>query len=346
MVNLWIGFRAVFQGTGQFNLLDRAEALLSIPVHFTGSAVMLFFVISGFCIHYPYAAGKRALQFKSYAVRRLLRIYPAYLVTVGFCLLVEALLQRAGAGGASPLTKVLSTAFMVQNYGAQAGQMVSNPALWSLPVEMEFYLLYPVFLCSFRCLGAGYTMAAVGLVSACALALTLSGVTWTGANFALYWVIWCGGAWLAEAVRQDKLPLWRWQLWLLVGVAGFAGIYGRLVNLPFAIQNMLWSVPYFFIVWWGLSRRENSLWLKNSRWRIFLFLGTISYSLYLIHFPFFMLCGLGWAAFFGGKPWSFLVPLLFSALAVLPAYVLYKFVESPSHNLGRKLGADWEKGNV
>ena len=137
MVNLWIGFRAVFQGTGQFNLLDRAEALLSIPVHFTGSAVMLFFVISGFCIHYPYAAGKRALQFKSYAVRRLLRIYPAYLVTVGFCLLVEALLQRAGAGGASPLTKVLSTAFMVQNYGAQAGQMVSNPALWSLPVEME-----------------------------------------------------------------------------------------------------------------------------------------------------------------------------------------------------------------
>ncbi|NDH01452.1 MAG: hypothetical protein EBY43_10360 [Opitutae bacterium] len=53
-------------------------AWLSIPTPFMGYAVVLFFLISGFCIHYPNTSGSIRPNWKTYLIRRLWRIYPAY----------------------------------------------------------------------------------------------------------------------------------------------------------------------------------------------------------------------------------------------------------------------------
>jgi peptidoglycan/LPS O-acetylase OafA/YrhL len=69
-----------------------------------------------------------------------------------------------------------------------------------------------------------------------------------------------------------------------------------------------------------------------------LWLGKISFSLYLIHFPLFRLWGLAWVHEFGDKPANLFVCLLASLAAVLIAGVFYKYVEKPSHQLARQVG--------
>ena len=86
-IDLWVGFNAHVGGA-----FDRAVAWLSLPTIFMGSGVMLFFVISGFCIHAPYAGPKgKRLDLPEYAVRRLFRIYPPYLAAILFAFGVQAI---------------------------------------------------------------------------------------------------------------------------------------------------------------------------------------------------------------------------------------------------------------
>jgi peptidoglycan/LPS O-acetylase OafA/YrhL len=73
--------------------------------------------------------------------------------------------------------------------------------------------------------------------------------------------------------------------------------------------------------------------------------GVLSYSLYLVHFPAFKLMGLAWQEVFGAKPGNFLVPLA-ATLAVIPlAWFLHRWVERPSHDLARRLARRGNSGN-
>src|SRR5205807_5596222 len=63
-------FGAVGQNEGAVDLMARAfRSLVWGP-----PAVIVFFVISGFCIHYPYARGKRPCQMLPFYARRYFRI--------------------------------------------------------------------------------------------------------------------------------------------------------------------------------------------------------------------------------------------------------------------------------
>jgi peptidoglycan/LPS O-acetylase OafA/YrhL len=111
------------------------------------------------------------------------------------------------------------------------------------------------------------------------------------------------------------------------------------LKVQLSICSLVWSFAYFMLVWWGLSNPQKLLWLKSAVARPFLFLGLISYSLYLFHSPFFYLFGTMWVALVGAKPASYLLAILFAFLSIIPAYLGYRFVEAPSHSLGRALAA-------
>jgi peptidoglycan/LPS O-acetylase OafA/YrhL len=126
-VDLWVGWVAISTQPESFSFFDRAVALLSIPIPFLRPSVMLFFLVSGFCIHYSYAALSRAWELKSYSIRRFLRIYPPYIAAVILCVLIEWILRVQFNQEVSPTAKVWQTVFMVQNYSADGGQMYTNP---------------------------------------------------------------------------------------------------------------------------------------------------------------------------------------------------------------------------
>jgi peptidoglycan/LPS O-acetylase OafA/YrhL len=107
--------------------------------------VPVFFVISGFLISMSW---ERAPSPRQYAWNRILRIYPALWV----CLLVSiAIFLACGVRPASLKTFVLWTlaqATLFQYYNPEFlrgfGVGVINGSLWTIPVELEFYILLPL----------------------------------------------------------------------------------------------------------------------------------------------------------------------------------------------------------
>jgi peptidoglycan/LPS O-acetylase OafA/YrhL len=333
-VPLWAGWTVITSSPG-YSAFDRALAWLSPPMALFGSAVMLFFVVSGFAIHYPNAAAGSTLDVGPYAVRRLLRIYPPYLAAVLLTIVAEHAALALGAVEPSTAAKAAASALMAQNYLSPAGQMVGNPSLWSLPVEIELYLAYPLLLWLWRRSGVATMLGVVGLTSAAAAAALLLGHSWPMSNFAKYWIIWAAGAVLAELARGGRLPRWTGAHTAAVAALPALAVGGRMLRLAVGLEHFLWGAVYVLAVLWVLTHRSLLERLPARCGAAFLWLGKISYSLYLVHFPFLILLGAGWIALFGRKPSSLLVPLA-ATVATLPvAYVFWRYVERPAQLLAR-----------
>lgn len=334
-VTLWVGLRALMANES-YSTIDRALAWITLPFPFFGTTVMLFFVVSGFAIHYPYARPGSSFSARPYALRRIFRIYPVYLAVVLLTVLAEQIAVASGTGAASPWSRIIASAAMVQNYMPPAGQLMGNPSLWSLPVEVELYLVYPLLLWIWRRTGTAVMFIVVSIVSVSAALVLAAGYSWPMGNFAKYWIIWTSGAMLAQQVRTRSLPSWRpWYGLLLLAILAVA-IGGRVAGLPYGFEHFLWAGIYYLLTLWGLNQTDPLRFFPQALRRAGLFLGDISYSLYLIHFPLFIVLGAWWIAAFGEKPVSVLVPLAAAATAVPVAYLLWKFVEAPSQALGRK----------
>lgn len=328
----WVGWREIQANPGNYSTFDRAVAWLSVPTPFLGSFVMLFFVISGFCVHRPLKEG--ALDAGAYFARRLLRIYPPYLAAA-------ALSLGAGAWLGETLTtgKCVAVLLLAQNYlngwsmPVAAGQPAGNPALWSIPVEVELYLAYPVL----RWLVARWSwpvaLSIVGGVSALALAGYHAGGRVLEGNFAMYWILWCAGAWLRERWAEGVLRVPPAGMALAAGVALLAAVVLTLRGVGGVVQ-VCWGVVYFWILWRLLAAPAGRFAGRGA----FQALGEWSYSLYLLHFPLLFVTGAAWLAMAGGKPANFLITLA-SCVAILPAvWIFHRLVERPSHRLARRWG--------
>jgi peptidoglycan/LPS O-acetylase OafA/YrhL len=100
---------------------------------FTG--VDLFFVISGF-VFAPYFFGKE-LAWRAFLIRRVFRIYPLYVAAL--CLYA---LQRWVSG--QEVEHFLTHLFFLHTMQTREIAFHFNPAFWSLPPEVEFYLALPL----------------------------------------------------------------------------------------------------------------------------------------------------------------------------------------------------------
>jgi peptidoglycan/LPS O-acetylase OafA/YrhL len=111
--------------------------------------VPVFFVISGYLIS---ESCSRSNSYVSYARNRLLRIYPAllgcFLVTL---LIVFVVFDATGAVG-EVVGWVLAQITFAQFYNPEFirpyGVGVINGSLWTIPVELQFYLLLPFLMAS------------------------------------------------------------------------------------------------------------------------------------------------------------------------------------------------------
>ena len=119
--------------------------------------VDVFFVISGYLItglilfELETTGGFRA---KEFYLRRLRRLFPAFAATVAGCLAIAVVLftpqdlERLGGSSVSAMLG-LSNLFFWQESGYFDASASVKPLLhtWSLSVEAQFYLVWPVVLC-------------------------------------------------------------------------------------------------------------------------------------------------------------------------------------------------------
>src|SRR5262249_45093449 len=108
--------------------------------------VPMFFVLSGFLIHYTFSRSSNQNTL-GFLVRRFGRIYPPYLAALLVFSVAYGFFWTAGGRG-----QVLSHAFLVHNFSDRNFFSI-NGSFWSLAHEAQFYLLYPLLLGVRRAIG-------------------------------------------------------------------------------------------------------------------------------------------------------------------------------------------------
>ncbi len=316
---------------------DSAGAWCSFALsQYGGWGVTLFFIISGFCIHLSFlkwqASDSASAFWRPYFIRRFFRIYPPYLFA-----LILACIPPLLAGAWPDGFQVWSHVFMVHNLHADTLFGI-NPSFWSLAVEWQLYLVYPLFL--FFCRAWGLTKF-LGIVVVVDLAVRAWTHGWPDSKGILffqlpffYWLTWGAGAWCAERVwfRKPLLPYESSAAFVLVIGAIVAKICGPVAWLATPLASIgfaFWCDVY--------TRRTGALTLAE---RAAVPLGLVSYSFYLIHQPLIVqLAPRLEARLFGGNVALTLVVggfLMFAIIYFLSS-AMCRFVEKPSSDAGHRL---------
>lgn len=290
----------------RYELLDGLRGLAALAVlmqhigigdagHF---AVMVFFVISGYCITASADSYRRSgAGFGHFMYRRARRIYPPYLLAMAFFALTRAIKLWSGGENSldRPLLEWLQNLTLTQwvsNLFHPVNSPWENPklfvvAFWSLNYEEQFYLVVGLGLLAARYLRvptAFYVLAlaAVGLV----WNWSIPG-NWICGLFIEYWPHFALGSCLYFVLCRFADMRSR-RLFTLVTV---------LIGTACSVRVLLWQgnsgdelramVELSFLCATTLAlfllRPFSPAIAASGYWRPVAALGTISYSLYLIH---------------------------------------------------------------
>jgi peptidoglycan/LPS O-acetylase OafA/YrhL len=127
-------------------------------------AVVVFIVLSGFSLALsPARNGWRLDGISQFARRRARRILPAYWAALAFSLAVAWLIVAQPGQGMPDAKSVVVNGLLVQNV---VGAPSPNAAFWSMAVEAQLYLVFPLLLLMVRRWGAVAMVATVTLVVA------------------------------------------------------------------------------------------------------------------------------------------------------------------------------------
>jgi peptidoglycan/LPS O-acetylase OafA/YrhL len=314
------------------NLAGQTTALSCILFYGNGG-VELFFVVSGFCLAYPFCSRPNAESWQRWFLRRAYRILPPYYVSALLFLGMGMLLREhpfSLFGMLSPPTAAPSIKGML--VCVTLINAYFNPSYWTLVLEARWYLLFPLLMGLWR--RAGVALLLFSCIVAGAVGLWLSSVSphfvlVTG-NVTVFLPIFGSGMVIARWTANQDTPRWllRWGPWGLLAsvllVAFTVPSDGRPGLLP---PQIPWGVVAFFALLSALNDRRLS---AVARTPALVGVGAFSYSLYLIHEPFVHLA----YAMFRQRLLTPAEQFLVYECGVLPVcvglgYVFYCLVERP-----------------
>lgn len=260
--------------------------------------VDLFFVLSGFLITGILLHARKAPHyFRNFYVRRSLRIFPAYYV---YLLLIFVLLPLVTDRYGEPPSGHLWFYVYLQNVSvAWSGDLLAWPGaahLWSVAVEEQFYLVWPVFVAYLSAPALmRLALALIGTAWLCKLALTLAGSWW----FAIYTLPFtrmdglaagaliallphCGLE-LSRYVRAARAAFWL-SLAALVAFAVQHRTLGLHAGAPVGAYTSLATILCSCGLLLAMQSGEGSGLRKFFCSAGMRFLGKYSYGLYLLHY--------------------------------------------------------------
>jgi peptidoglycan/LPS O-acetylase OafA/YrhL len=315
------------------------------------SFVDLFFVLSGFLITGILLREPLTLKaLRNFWIRRILRIWPVYYLALGSVLMIWILARVDGFGWAQrAMPPIWPYVFFVQFYETYAGNWLDfngKPLFgyghsWSLAVEEQFYLLWPFVLLLISRSRPIMASACIGIVLL-STAMRLGGwpqnVLLSRADgLAL-------GALLSLILNGSTRPSDRLSAVLVVVLLFGLGLvfhfltegYGNLLAGEaahvrggydgFALQVTGFSMIYFSVVGLIAVGALPTL-IQLLRTRLLVYLGTISYAVYMFHMPI-LLAVSNWVPVSG-----MLRGLLIVMITVSVSELVRRWIERPANVL-------------
>jgi peptidoglycan/LPS O-acetylase OafA/YrhL len=261
-------------------------------------SVTVFIVISGFCLMLPVVRAGNELRggAPGFFKRRARRILPPYYGAVALCLVLIWTIIGKPTGTLWDVPIVLSPEAIVSHFLLLQdlfGTARINYVFWSIAVEWHIYFLFPLLVWSWRRFGAKATVI-VALVLGYTLRITFDSVRLVRANphYLGLFVLGMLAAYLTQTSDSGRFrPRERFP-WAAAAFAcaalvcaltrmwGWRAATGRfyLLDLPIGLAAMCLLV--------ATSRDPEGLARRVLSWKPLAFIGTFSYSVYLLHAPF------------------------------------------------------------
>ena len=302
--------------------------------------VDLFFVLSGFCLAYPIVSRPdRPVSWKQYAVNRVRRIVPpfwaAMLLFGGLSLWItrhqvqpfaaQHILGWPGARQVVYSLLLISTSF--------------NSSFWTLPVEWRWYFVLPALIWLWRRTGGAGILLCLIPISLVSIFMPshLARLNFLVTGLPTLLPLFGLGIWAAALASGKQNHLWERPLVRYASVGLLVTLLIVLALAPFnteaitkkwmLMRLMTWGPFCFFLV---LAATQEGRIRRVVSWRPLVWVGTFSYSLYLIHEPLLRAA----AALILPRHWPLGVLLFFQVL-LLPSvmvglgYLFFLVAEKP-----------------
>ena len=353
---LWVILHNVsFDGIGP------AQGPIMAAIYLLGNTgwigVQLFFVLSGFLITGILLDGRGTTHhFRNFYARRTLRIFPLY---YGFLLLVFVILPWTGLVSwldSTPVERFWYWSYLT-NWGMVFEKHVTFPHLWSLAIEEQYYLLWPLlaFVLSKRTLA--YICLALIVSAPLCRAYLMFHFDVNFSTDAMYtftvarWDALAIGSLLALSVRSERaftyIQRYLPRVFVLLSVLLLAQIgvmrnfsathYQGIVNQTTIALWFAMLILISIVSWRNPLDRIRPVFSNGFlRW-----IGKYSYAIYIFHFP----AKMFWYHYFGtaeipNAPWRQVGVVLYnfigiSGIATVVAYVSWHVLEHPFLKLKR-----------
>jgi peptidoglycan/LPS O-acetylase OafA/YrhL len=312
--------------------------------------VDVFYVLSGFLITGLLVREHErsgAISLRDFYARRARRILPAaavvlVLIVIASWFLVAPLqMPSVAADATAAALSVANIRFALQATDYFSNIAPPSPVLhyWSLSVEEQFYLIWPAFLLVAMRFSrpriSATVLLLVILAGSLAAAVVLTTISPPWAFYSLptrAWQLALGGL-LAVIAFGDLGRLGRW----VVDAAGWVGLAGIVASAlvidtttPYpGIAAILPTGSAALLILSAEQRGSPGFLLATLPLR---FLGRISYSLYLVHWPILVLPA---AALGIGEELPLPERLALAAISIVAAWASWRFVEQPFHRGAR-----------
>ena len=293
------------------------EKISNVFVNFTGAfglqAVLAFFVISGMSIYSGY---KPERGLKMFYNRRFKRLYPALAFSVFSTYLFSQFYQVNYNW--QNLVGTLTFCNGIIFGGAFAG----NSPYWSLSCEAWYYLFFPFIFILMK--------SRIGTVSLISFALLIPLWKENGSMVLMHSISWVIGALIVKTCNYKdfgkKRMVWMFLASLILATAPYTILDFLDMNkgVQFMYVSLLSGLPCAGAVYAILCLfRDVSLDKK-----ILKFLGDISYSLYLVHYPILKAVDhlINDGSFFSSY---ILSPIISILISIIVAFVCYRYIEKP-----------------
>jgi peptidoglycan/LPS O-acetylase OafA/YrhL len=273
-------------GLRYFNKLE------TIPVlRMGGFGVDVFFCISGFLITTLLLRERSRngkISLRDFYIRRSLRIWPLYYVTLAVYVVLVLALQRGT--GRDRIFFHYFPYYLTYTYTWAQGWAASGAIFnfaWSLSVEEQFYVVWAVVLRVLKGAVPVFIMLAMILLR---LSTNWTATTRVISQDSLPWRIAaaiaipiCLGSILAHALHSE---VWFRRMRMLLGFRWSAPLFLLALTVSLAFSGIRWSVVQWFVLPFligsSVIREDNGL-SPFLRFRPLAYMGVISYGMYMLN---------------------------------------------------------------